>query len=284
MTAYYPGSTRPFTAKTDLVDHVEADDVNALQEEVVAIENALGPGISISTSPNPASTFVATSTNFANLISRLANLEVGIVSDAHTQYVHNNGGEVITTNANGTTPLVIRAKSGQTVDTFRVESSTGVSWFNVDATGNVFFSGQSLPQGRLSSAKTQATTSPGGAGAETMLTAFPNTFTAVSGRKYRCTLQAVIGDSSHVGSGANLYLHDGSTTGSPLISTAPSITTLIGDSGFLGTAISYVFYMDNLAAGTHTITPSVKSFGAGTLQSLHSSANPGYMWVEDIGT
>lgn len=43
-TASYPTSVKSFTTKVDNVDDVEAEHVNSLQDEVVAIETALGVG------------------------------------------------------------------------------------------------------------------------------------------------------------------------------------------------------------------------------------------------
>ena len=50
MTASYPSSVRAYVARVDLVDTVIADNVNSLQEEVVAIETTLG---SAASSKNP---------------------------------------------------------------------------------------------------------------------------------------------------------------------------------------------------------------------------------------
>lgn len=45
MTATYPGGVKSFTPKTDNVDDVMAVDVNEIQEEVAAIETALGANL-----------------------------------------------------------------------------------------------------------------------------------------------------------------------------------------------------------------------------------------------
>lgn len=45
MAASYPSSIKSFTTKVDNVDDVEAEHINSLQEEVVAIETALGANL-----------------------------------------------------------------------------------------------------------------------------------------------------------------------------------------------------------------------------------------------
>lgn len=96
MAASYPGSIRVFTTKVNLVDVIDASHPNFLQEEVVAIETTLGTNPQVSTTPSPSGTFIATSTSFASLASRLANIETGIVADTHTQYVNKTNGAVTT--------------------------------------------------------------------------------------------------------------------------------------------------------------------------------------------
>lgn len=87
MPASYPSQVRVFTTKQNIIDTVDAAHPNSLQEEVVAIENTLGLNPATSTTPNPSNTFNSSSNNFATVTARLANIETGIVSDSHTQYV-----------------------------------------------------------------------------------------------------------------------------------------------------------------------------------------------------
>lgn len=82
MTAVYPNQIRNYVARTDLVDTVIADNVNSLQEEVKAIETVLG---SANTSQSPlvstyAGTWSTSTSTWATVADRLANLEAGILS------------------------------------------------------------------------------------------------------------------------------------------------------------------------------------------------------------
>jgi hypothetical protein len=95
MTASYPSAIRSFSTKRNILDVVDAADPNGIQEEIVAIEAAIGVNPNISTSPLSSGSFAATSTPYANLSARLANIEIGIVSDSHTQYLRRTGNEII---------------------------------------------------------------------------------------------------------------------------------------------------------------------------------------------
>lgn len=96
MAASYPASTVVFTTKQNIVDIVDASHPNIIQDEIVAIESTLGVSPNLSTTPSPSGSFVATSTSFANVSARLANLETGVVADTHTQYVKKVNGTVTT--------------------------------------------------------------------------------------------------------------------------------------------------------------------------------------------
>lgn len=87
MPASYPNQVRSFSTKQNVVDTVDASHPNSLQEEVVAIESILGLNPQTSTTPNPSNTFNGASNAFSTVSARLANIETGIVSDSHTQYV-----------------------------------------------------------------------------------------------------------------------------------------------------------------------------------------------------
>jgi hypothetical protein len=96
MAASYPASTVVFTTKQNIVDIVDASHPNIIQDEIVAIESTLGVSPNLSTTPSASGSFVATSTSFASVSARLANLETGIVADTHTQYIKRVNGSVTT--------------------------------------------------------------------------------------------------------------------------------------------------------------------------------------------
>jgi hypothetical protein len=139
MAAYFPDSVRPFTAKIDLVNVVIADHVNALQEEVGAIELALGVGTTTVQSPLYSAftgTFTTTmnsTSKWATLGDRLANIEAGLVNGVTTApYVSKAGGSIVTTATNK--GLTLKTGTG-TLALLETLTSASVLGFNVDYLG-----------------------------------------------------------------------------------------------------------------------------------------------------
>lgn len=75
MPALFPNDVRIYSDKEDLVDTVLAEHVNLLQDEVTAIQNAVGTS---SLSSSWSGTFTKPSTH-TDLSSRLSNIEAGLV-------------------------------------------------------------------------------------------------------------------------------------------------------------------------------------------------------------
>ena len=116
MTASYPSALRSFSTKRNTLDIVDAADPNSIQEEVIAIESILGVNPNISTAPLSSGTFVTTSTAYTNLTSRLANIETGIVSDSHTQYIRRTGNETITNATASNVGFSVKGAVSQSAD------------------------------------------------------------------------------------------------------------------------------------------------------------------------
>lgn len=140
MTASYPSSVRAYVARVDLVDTVIADNVNSLQEEVVAIETTLGSAYN---GKNPlVSTFGATSFTqtmngsgaWLTVADRLNNIENGLLNGVpnSTAYVSRAGNSTITTNSNK--GLVIQAGSSS-LNLLETYSSGAALGFNLDSSG-----------------------------------------------------------------------------------------------------------------------------------------------------
>jgi len=141
MTASYPTSVRAYVARVDLVDTVIADNVNSLQEEVVALETTLG---SAASNKSPlVSVFGATAfttvmngtggTSWLTVYDRLNNIENGLLNGvSNSPYVSRSGGSVIATS--GIKGLVLQTVSGS-FNLFESYSAASVLGFNLDATG-----------------------------------------------------------------------------------------------------------------------------------------------------
>ena len=110
MTAYYPGLVKTFTNKVDFTDTILAQHVNALQDEVTAIESNLGTYIK--TSSGWVGSFDKTTTTWDTLKDRIANIEYGL-SDIYNAVP-----------AGGSTGQVLVKNSGTDYDT---------TWSNINA-------------------------------------------------------------------------------------------------------------------------------------------------------
>ena len=141
MVASYPSSVRAYVPRIDLVDTVIADNVNSLQEEVVALETTLG---SAASSKNPlvsvfGSTAFTTTMNGANnsswltVYDRLNNIENGLLNGiANAPYVSKAGGSTISTSS--VKGLILQTVSGS-LNLLESYSSAAVLGFNLDSAG-----------------------------------------------------------------------------------------------------------------------------------------------------
>lgn len=126
MAAVYPGAVRIYGSKTDLVDLVLAVDVNLLQDEVTAVETALGTGILGSAW---SGTFTTPSTH-TSLTTRLTNIESGLLSKQDAATAVTLTGAQTLTNKSITSPTMTGTVSGS----FSVDGT-------VSASGSGKFSG-----------------------------------------------------------------------------------------------------------------------------------------------
>jgi hypothetical protein len=133
MTATFPSSVRQFTAKVDIQDTILADHVNSLQDEVRAVETAIGLGALTSTYTG---SFVQSST-WSSLSARLSNIETGLVNGTglSSTYASLSGGSVITASGQ-LTGLTLQPANGNLSNIITTKSSSGTTGFNVDYTGN----------------------------------------------------------------------------------------------------------------------------------------------------
>lgn len=139
MAASYPSSLINFgLPKQNLTDIIQASDPNSLRDEVLAIETAVGITPSLSTSAT-AGGWYNDGRDYGTVSARLANIEAGIVSDTHTQYVKNAGGSTITPSAISTVGITVAANPiGQTADLQQWKNSSGSKVTYVDSTGTLY--------------------------------------------------------------------------------------------------------------------------------------------------
>lgn len=136
MPTAYPSSIKNFTTKVNYVDTVLAGDVNDLQDELVAVETALGS--SIRTGSGWVGSFDQITTNWTTLKDRIVNIEYGL-NDAWTAKLPGGGttGQVLSkvdgTNYNvaWTTPTTeIPSQSGN-AGKYLTTDGSNTSWGTV---------------------------------------------------------------------------------------------------------------------------------------------------------
>lgn len=139
MAASYPASVKVFPTHVNVTEVIDAGHPNTIQDEVVAIESALGVLPSLSTTPLPSGTFNGTSYAFNNVSDRLANIETGVVADTHTQYIRKTGdtSNVIQPSASTTKGLVIKGAVSQSANLLELQDSSGNVVAYIDAAGNL---------------------------------------------------------------------------------------------------------------------------------------------------
>jgi hypothetical protein len=134
--ATYPSGLVNFTSKANTVDTIDASHPNLIQDEVYAIEAAIGTNPATSTT---GGTYASAATTYANVSARIANLEAGITTDVHTQYLKKVGDSdnVITApNAGTTKGLIVKGGSSQSVSLQEWQNSGGTALAKVDQLGN----------------------------------------------------------------------------------------------------------------------------------------------------
>lgn len=136
---------RPLTNKVDLQDTVMADHVNALQEEVRAIELTMGTPTATGTQVaapsvlvSPWSTgFQQRSTAWNSVSDRLVNIEAGLLYGVPgAPYVRKSGGDTILPTS-GTVGLAMRTQAG-TANLFESRSAANTLNFRLDKDGLPF--------------------------------------------------------------------------------------------------------------------------------------------------
>jgi hypothetical protein len=135
--ASFPTTAVVFSNKTNVVDVIDASHPNTIQLEIEAIENALGIDVRQGTAASTSGTFDNTGTLFSTLKLRLNNLEVGVVSDAHTQYIRKAGdtANVITPAVATTKGLIIKGHASQSVSLQEWQNNGGTALASMSQTG-----------------------------------------------------------------------------------------------------------------------------------------------------
>ena len=137
--ASYPSQIASFPTHVNITEIIDASHPNNIQSEVIAVESTIGVDPTVSTTPSPSGTFNGTSTTFASVVARLANIETGVVSDAHTQYIRKAGdsANIITPNTAATRGLVIQAAASQSANLQEWKNSSGTVVTSINSSGSL---------------------------------------------------------------------------------------------------------------------------------------------------
>lgn len=104
MPAAYPTGVKSFPTHVNTTETIDADHVNNIQLEVAALESYVGlnPHMSTNSGGSSFGAWSSAARTYLSLADRVANLEAGIVADAHSQYAQVTGetfsGDVIAPN------------------------------------------------------------------------------------------------------------------------------------------------------------------------------------------
>jgi len=138
--ATYPSGTNPgFVHRANTVDIVDATDINNMMDEITIIEQTVGANPAVGSNATSSSSYTTPTGTFGTVAARLNNLEAGIVTDTHTQYIRktSDNANVITTPNTTTKGLTIKGVSGQSVVLQDWQSNTGSTLASVDQSGNL---------------------------------------------------------------------------------------------------------------------------------------------------
>jgi hypothetical protein len=137
MTAQFPAAIVAYTYKVDLRDIVLAADINAVYDEVTAIENIVGT-LSATNLGWQNGSFDQTTLSWNTMRDRIQNIEYGLYT-AYNNRVASKGGTTITPIDNSTINLALQQKVGQTLDMFQAKTSSGSVVTKIDSSGNLYY-------------------------------------------------------------------------------------------------------------------------------------------------
>ena len=134
--ADYPTGLPVFDPKDNFLDVVNDGDVNILYTEVRAIAETVGVTPQTRAANWGVGTFDTTILNYSTVGARLQNTE-NAAYITYNDYVSKSGGTTITSLANDTTSLIIKAKSGQTAPLLDVKNASNTTLVSVSSAGTL---------------------------------------------------------------------------------------------------------------------------------------------------
>lgn len=139
--AVYPSGVKSFVNKTDFTDLILAEHINTIQDEVTAIQAAIG--ILPNVSSGYVGSFDDTTTTFSTLAARIANIEKGLKNDVHNQYFKYTGGTIQPANAS-LVPLTVQGFASQSANLVEFKNNGGTTLSRVSSDGKIYVNNQEL--------------------------------------------------------------------------------------------------------------------------------------------
>lgn len=134
MTAVYPGSIKAFNRRRDLLDIIQAVDINQTYDEITAMQTTLGTTLLSKVESQWTSGVFSAGTSWATFRERVENIESGVYTAVNAR-VNTTGGSTITPSTASTVGLVLQAASSQTADLLQLKTASGTTVTKVDKDG-----------------------------------------------------------------------------------------------------------------------------------------------------
>jgi len=135
VSAVYPSAIKTFSRRRDLLDIIQAVDINQVYDEVTSVQTALGTFLTSKPAAWSSGSFT-TPSSWPTLRERIENIEAGVFAAVNNRVLV-SGGSTITSTENATVSLTIRAKSGQTADLLSLQNSSGSAITQVKSDGSL---------------------------------------------------------------------------------------------------------------------------------------------------
>jgi len=137
VAASYPSQVVQFTDHKNTTEVIDASHPNNIQYEVMAIEGAIGATPTTNSNPTAVTNFSFAARTPTTISARIADVELGVVSDAHTQYLRKAGdaANIITASSASITGLVIKGAASQSANLQEWQNSSGTVVTSINASG-----------------------------------------------------------------------------------------------------------------------------------------------------
>lgn len=133
MSAVYPSAIKTFSRRRDLLDIIQAVDINQVYDEVTSVQTYLGTFLTSKPAAWGSESFT-TPSSWPTLRERIENIEAGVYAAINNR-VQSSGGSTITPSSTSTVGIILQAISSQTSDLLQAKTSGGTTVARIDKDG-----------------------------------------------------------------------------------------------------------------------------------------------------